>query len=68
MTHSPGGDAAYRQIDIYICMWRHSKICVVINDKSQGTQPSILVVRGYFITNLLFNLLVNDFLKSVNIW
>jgi len=37
MTHSPGGDAAYRQIDIYIFMWRHSKICVVINDKSQGS-------------------------------
>jgi len=37
MTHSPGGDAAYRQIDIYIFLCGGILKCVVINDKSQGS-------------------------------
>jgi len=40
--------------------WRQSEICIVINNKSQGSKPSIEVM-GYFITNLLFNLLVKEF-------
>jgi len=35
--------------------------------KSHGSTPSLQVVMGYFITNLSFNLLVNFFLKLVNI-
>jgi len=31
-------------------------------------QLSIYIMMGYIITNLSFNLLVKEFLKSVNIW
>ena len=43
--------------------WRYSDIFIAINDKSQGSIAKQLssVVMGYFITNILFNLLVKEF-------
>jgi len=48
--------------------WRHSKICIVINDKSQGSKPSIYGMMSYFTANLSLNLLVKEFFKLVDIW
>jgi len=50
--------------------WWQYEICIVINDKSEDSTAKHLSFDGllYFITNLSFNLLVKEFLKSVNIW
>jgi len=40
-------------------------LILMINDKV--VQLSILVVMRYFISNLSFNLLVKEFLKSMNL-
>jgi len=41
---------------------------IVISDKPQGSTAKNLSFDGYFIANLPLNLLVKEFLKSVNIW
>jgi len=51
--------------------WWQSEICIVINNKPQGSIAKHLsceLVIGYFTTNLSLNLLAKEFLKSVNIW
>ena len=48
--------------------WRQSEICIVLNDKLQDSTAKHLSCDGHFITNLSFNLLVKEFLKSANIW
>ena len=45
--------------------YRQSEICIVINDKSPDSTVTHLSCDGFFITNLSFNLLVKEFLKSV---
>jgi len=47
---------------------QQSEICIVINDKSQGSIAKHLSYMDYFVTNISFNLLVKEFFKSVNIW
>ena len=48
--------------------WQQSEIWIMINDIWQGSISSIWVMMRYFITNVWFNLLVKEFLKSVNTW
>jgi len=45
---------------------RQSEICIVINDKSQGSIAK--KVMSNIITHLSLNLPVKEFLKLVNIW
>jgi len=48
--------------------WRQSEICIVINDKSQGSIAQHLGCDELFFIHLSFNLLEKEFLKLVNIW
>jgi len=49
--------------------WRQSEICIVINDKSQvSTAKHILSCDELLHYKFIVNLLVKEFLKSVNIW
>jgi len=52
--------------------WRQSEICIVINDKSQDSTAKHLSRDGLGLLHYKFvtspNLLVKEFLKSMNIW
>jgi len=48
--------------------WRQSEICIVINDKSQGSIAKHLRNDALFTTHLSFDVLVKELLKLVNIW
>jgi len=49
--------------------WRQFEILIVINDKLHGSIAEYLSFHEVvFITNLSLNLLVTEFLKSVNTW
>jgi len=49
--------------------WRQSEICIVINDKSQdSTAKHFLSCDELLHYKFIVNLLVKEFLKSVNIW
>jgi len=49
-------------------IWRQCEICIVINDKSQGSAAKHLKSDELFTTHLSLNLSVKEFLKLVNIW
>ena len=53
----------------YECQnWRQSEICIVINDQSQDNTAKYLSCDGLLYYKYAIQLLVKDYLKSVNIW
>jgi len=48
--------------------WHQSEICIVINDKSQGSIAKHLSSDELPYQQISLNLLVKEFSKSVNIW
>ena len=46
--------------------WHHSEVCIVINDKSQGSRAFSCDELLYY--TFIIQSAVKEFLKSVNIW